>query len=494
MKINNITSILRPNAYKHIRPINVILATDGYKLLHHEQFPEGHTGSSYYGEPRIGGKYKEVTVAGLKYLCALLEVSRVTYDDFEEADSMLNHYILGEHGGWNREGWWTIVHELGGRLPVEIKVAPEGLIVPEGNVLYTVKETDPRFAWLPGALEGLTLQNAWYGTSVATHSRECLNVIYEYMLKTSDNMGKLPYMLNDFGFRGVSSYESSATGGYAHALNSDGTDTLSGVMLTRHLFPEYTGLAGYTIPAREHSTTTIYGTSLEGDKKAYENSIRKFGKGIYACVMDSVDYKASVKMVAEELKRDIVSAGGTFVARPDSGNACDNIVYALKTLGKEFGYTVNSKGYKVLNPSVAVIQGDGLDCPQDFRDICNWVEANGWSICNLAFGMGGGLLQKVDRDMQRFAQKMCSATIDGITYDVYKATPGKESKAGEQMLYRNKETGEIFTERYYELTRNVKWERLLFTGFINGYCVHDQSYESATANARIKWDLLQQAA
>lgn len=465
------------NRHKHIRPINIITATDGYKLLHHLQFPKKHTGSSYYGEARVGGKYKEITVAGLRYLCEVLEASPVTYDDFEEADEVLDDYIAGEHPGWNREGWWTIVHELEGKLPVEIKVAPEGLIVPEGNVLYTVEETDPRFAWLPGHIEGLVLQNAWYGTTVATHSRECLKVIYEYMVKTSDNMEKLNFMLNDFGFRGASSYETGAHGGYAHSLNSMGSDTLSAVMLVRHMFPEYQGLAAYTIPAREHSTTTIYGTTLEGDKKAYENSIKNFGGGLYACVMDSVDYKASVKMVARQLRNDIISAGGTFVARPDSGNACDNILIALNEFGKEFGYTRNSKGYKVLPPNVAVIQGDGLSKPSDFRDILNWMEANGWAACNVAFGMGGGLLQQLDRDWQRFAQKMCAAVIDGEEVEVYKATPGKESKRGRQMLYFDNVTKTYFTDR--NIGERLDCTQVLFVGFRNGVCYHKQTYENA---------------
>lgn len=462
---------------KHIRPINIITATDGYKLLHHLQFPNKLRRSSYYGEPRVGGKYKTVTVAGLKYLCAVLASSPATWEDWEEAEAVLPNYILGQHDGWNKEDWATIIQEFDGKLPVEIKVAPEGLIVPEGNVIYSVESTDERFPWLPGHIEGLCLQYAWYGTTVATHSRACLEVIYEYMDKTSDNMEKAPYMLNDFGFRGASSYESGATGGYAASLNSNGSDTLSAIMLVRHLFPEYTGLAGYTIPAREHSTTTIYGTSLEGDKLAYSNSIQKFGGGLYAVVMDSIDYKASVKMVGAELKRDILAAGGTLVGRPDSGNAIDNIMFALKQFGKDFGYTKNSKGYKVLHPSVAVIQGDGLEKPSDFRDILNWMEANGWAACNVAFGMGGGLLQKVDRDWQRFAQKMCAAKLDGEWVDVYKATPGKESKKGRQMLYRNGLTGDVYTGQV-GLT-GIQAEKLLFTGFLNGLDLHAQTYEEA---------------
>lgn len=465
---------------KHIRSINLILASDSYKVTHWSQFPEGLDTSVYYIESR-GGKYDEVTVGGLRYVCEVLEASPITWEDYEEAEEILTPHLGGEY--WNAKGWQAIIEEFDGKLPLEIKVAPEGLIVPTHNVIASIRSTDPkfdlngRFAWVPGYLEGMTLQNAWYGSTVATHSRECLKVIHEYMVKTSDNMEKLPFMLHDFGFRGVSSNESSATGGYAHLLNSLGTDNLPALGLIRHMFPEHNDVGGYSIPAREHSTTTIYGTSLEGDKLAYTNSIKNFGSGIYACVMDSVDYKASIRMVAAELKRDIIAAGGTFVARPDSGNACDNILMALKEFGHTFGYTRNSKGYKVLHPSVAIIQGDGLSSPEDFRAILNWVEANGWSACNLAFGMGGGLLQQLHRDWLRFAEKMSAARINGEWRDVYKATPGKESKRGIQMLYRNGLTGKIFTDR--EGLRGMTAEEILFVGFLNGVCTHKQTLDNA---------------
>lgn len=460
---------------KHIRPINVILASDSYKLTHWSQFPQDLEYASYYIESR-GGKYKDITVAGLKYLCALLESSPITQDDYDEAEALIHPHLGGDY--WNAKGWQTIIEEFDGKLPIEIKVVPEGLIVPTHNVIATITNTDPRFAWLPGYLEGLCLQQAWYGTTVATHSRECLAVIKEYMEKTSDNHEKLPFMLHDFGFRGASSYETAAAGGYAHLLNSLGTDTLPALGLMKHLFPE-SDVAGYSIPAREHSTTTIYGTSLEGDKLAYSNSIKNFGSGLYACVMDSVDYKASIRMVAAELKHDIINAGGTFVARPDSGNACDNILTALNEFGKTFGFTRNSKGYKVLHPSVAVIQGDGLSKPKDFRDILNWMEANGWAACNVAFGMGGGLLQHCDRDWLRFAEKMSAARINGVWKDVYKSTPGKESKRGIQMLYRNTN---IHYPEYYTAVQSDD-EEMLFVGFSKGFCTHYQTLENARSLA-----------
>jgi nicotinamide phosphoribosyltransferase len=63
----------------------------------------------------------------------------------------------------------------------------------------------------------------------------------------------------------------------------------------------------------------------------------------------------------------------------------------------------------------------------------------GWSADNIAFGMGGALLQQVDRDTQKFAMKCSSAEVNGEWIDVQKdpaTDPGKKSKAGRVELWR----------------------------------------------------------
>lgn len=40
-----------------------------------------------------------------------------------------------------------------GRLPIRIKAVPEGKIIPRGNVLFTVENTDPSFYWLTNYVE-----------------------------------------------------------------------------------------------------------------------------------------------------------------------------------------------------------------------------------------------------------------------------------------------------------------------------------------------------
>jgi nicotinamide phosphoribosyltransferase len=56
-----------------------------------------------------------------------------------------------------------------------------------------------------------------------------------------------------------------------------------------------------------------------------------------------------------------------------------------------FGVTVNNKGFKLLK-GAAVIQGDGITL-SSLEEILHAVISLGFSAENVAFGMGGGLLQ-----------------------------------------------------------------------------------------------------
>jgi len=93
---------------------------------------------------------------------------------------------------------------------------------------------------------------------------------------------------------------------------------------------------------------------------------------------------------------------------------------------------MNSKGYKVLPPKIGIIYGDGLDVEM-IKIVLKVCDENKWAASNLVFGMGGGLLQKINRDTQKNAFK-CSAnqTLDGKWHDVFKdpIDGSKKSKAG----------------------------------------------------------------
>ncbi len=93
------------------------------------------------------------------------------------------------------------------------------------------------------------------------------------------------------------------------------------------------------------------------------------------------------------------------MVRPDSGKPREVVLKVLEILGSKFGYETNAKGYRVLNPKVRVIQGDGVNY-WTIQDTLTAMNRAGWSADNITFGMGGALLQQLNRDTQQFAFKM----------------------------------------------------------------------------------------
>jgi nicotinamide phosphoribosyltransferase len=168
--------------------------------------------------------------------------------------------------------------------------------------------------------------------------------------------------------------------------------------------------------------------------------LKQFAKpgSIVAIVSDSYDiYNAVDKLWGEELRQQVIDSGATVVIRPDSGDPDVVCRQLVQKLDAKFGSTVNSKGFRVLN-NVRLIQGDGVN-ENTIRNILGSFMAYGYSADNIAFGMGGALLQQVDRDTQKFAMKCSSALINGQWVDVQKdpiTDSGKKSKAGRVTLWK----------------------------------------------------------
>lgn len=409
---------------------NLILATDSYKHSHFLQYPPEARIISAYAEARHNGFSKEVLFLGLQpYLIDLLG-KPITGADVDEAEA-----ICAAHGvPFNRAGWDAIVADHGGFLPIAIKALPEGMIVPTGVPLLQVENTDPRMPWLPTFIETALLRAIWYPTTVATLSWKCKAIIRAGLEKTSeDPEGQLPFKLHDFGARGVSSGESAALGGMAHLVNFMGSDTMEGLMAARRYYGA--DMPGFSIPAAEHSTMTSWGRTRE--QAAYANMLDAFD-GLVAVVSDSYDLDAAVAEIwGGALREKVLARKGTLVVRPDSGDPIETPLRTVQALWDRFGGAVNAKGYRVLDPHIRVIQGDGMNIESIARLVDRMIEA-GFAIDNIAFGMGGGLLQQVNRDTLRFAMKANAMRDDaGVWRDVAKAPatdPTKGSKAGRQAV------------------------------------------------------------
>lgn len=458
---------------------NILLLTDSYKVTHWRQYPPGTTRVHSYFESR-GGEYPEVVFFGLQYYLKAYLRKSILRADIDEAEAFFAAHF-GSKDLFNRAGWERIVDEHGGFLPVSIKAVPEGTVVPAHNVLMTIENSDPQLPWLTNYLETLLVQ-VWYGTTVATQSREIARLIKHYLEKTGSPALR-NFKLHDFGFRGVSSVESAGVGGAGHLINFLGSDTMAALVVARDFYSE--PMAGFSIPAAEHSTITSWGREYEVE--AFRNMIRQFGggpPGLYAVVSDSYDIRQACSALWGGLLRtEVLEAPNTLVVRPDSGTPHEVVLEVLERLGASFGTTTNAKGYKILN-KVRVIQGDGIDYSEINTILMTMMNA-GWSADNIAFGMGGALLQKLNRDTCRFAFKCSAVEVNGEWRPVSKSPATdltKSSKPGRLRLIR--QNGRIST-----IADNV-WtppaaEDLLVEVFRDGEILVDQTFADIRARAAL---------
>lgn len=457
---------------------NLILNTDSYKASHWLQYPPGTEAAFFYVESR-GGVYERTLFFGLQAILKEYLSRPVSHADVDEARD-----FFAVHGEpFNEAGWRRIVDVHGGYLPIRIRAVPEGSVVPTHQALVTIESTDAQCCWLPSYLETLLLR-LWYPVTVATQSWHLKQTIRQYLdLSCDDPAAQIGFKLHDFGARGVSSAESAGIGACAHLVNFLGTDTVSGVLTAKAYYHE--PMAGYSIPAAEHSTITSWGREHEVD--AYRNMLRQFGKpgAVVAVVSDSYDiYRAIREHWGQTLREEVIASGATLVVRPDSGEPVDVVHQCLVLLDEAFGHTLNAKGYKVLK-HVRVIQGDGIN-PASIRAILERVTKAGYSAENLAFGMGGALLQGINRDTQKFALKCSAAKIDGRWIDVFKAPvtdPGKLSKRGRLALLHHREFGSWRTvpvddalERIEDHVPEPGWEHAQVTVWENGKLLKDWTF------------------
>ena len=464
---------------------NLLFNTDSYKASHWLQYPPGTDATFFYVESR-GGHYDRTLFFGLQAILKQYLATPITHADVDAARD-----LFAAHGEpFNEAGWRYIVDAHAGLLPIRIRAVPEGTVVPVHNALMTIESTDPHAFWVPSYLETLLLR-IWYPVTVATTSWQAKQTLRQFLECSSDDPeGQLPFKLHDFGSRGVSSVESAAIGGASHLVNFLGTDTVSALLFARAFY--HAPMAGYSIPAAEHSTITSWGRDNEVD--AYRNMLARFATpgAIVAVVSDSYDiYHAIRQHWGTTLRQQVIDSGATVVIRPDSGDPVSVVLQCLELLDEAFGHVVNGKGYKVLN-HVRVIQGDGVN-PSSIGDILACITAAGYAADNVAFGMGGALLQRLDRDTQKFALKCSAARVDGRWIDVYKdpvTDSGKQSKRGRMRLLRHREYGQWQTasvaadaDAVATAPLPLGFEDAMVTVWENGRLLHDDTLEDIRRRA-----------
>ncbi|MDR6945073.1 nicotinate phosphoribosyltransferase [Mucilaginibacter pocheonensis] len=468
---------------------NLILLADAYKYAHHKFYYPGTTQIYSYLESR-GGMFDETIFFGLQYfLKEYLQGPAFTQLDLDEAGGFLQQ-VFGSDDVFDKSKFQYILDKYNGHLPVKIKAVAEGTAVPTSNVLMTIDNTDPECYWLTNFLETLLMQ-VWYPCTVATLSNQIRKVVTQYYSETATEGAEagIDFVLNDFGFRGVSSVESAKIGGAAHLINFSGSDNLAGSGMAIDYY-DAQKVYGLSIPATEHSICTLLGR--DGELEIFKHVLRSFPTGTIACVSDSFNiFKACREYWGGELKEEILNRQGTLVIRPDSGDPIMTLLEIFKILFETFDFTTNSKGYKVLPPQVRVIQGDGVNYAE-IINIYNALKANGISAENLVFGMGGALLQKVDRDTRKFALKCSSVVINGQEVAVDKSPTEMDAQGNITPSFKKSKRGRLKLVKINGIFKTVNEQEHieladeLHTVFENGKLLNPITFEQVKANANHK--------
>ncbi|CAG8637687.1 1130_t:CDS:10, partial [Ambispora gerdemannii] len=423
-----------------IHGIPLFLLADSYKPSHSFLFPEAKKAVAY-AEFRSGfnGDKEDTRIVfyGIRYIIENYIALKWTHKDVELAEKFFATHNAGyTNFPFPKDLMLKFIKENDGYFPVKIEALLEGTVVHAHTPVFQIT-AEGEYSPLLTYLETLLLL-VWYPSTVATFSRRARDIIEKAYQDTVDDDGywSLEGRLHDFGFRGCTCVEQSIIGGAAHLLNFIGTDTMSAAYYAQFNLNNGKPVAT-SIPATEHSIMMSYRT----EREAILKMIDLFGMGVFACVMDSYDYVNALEKILPSVASQKVGKGGFMVLRPDSGDQVEAILMALRAGEKVFGCDTNKKGYKLLR-ACGVIQGDSVT-PITLAAILDGAKKAGYSAQNIAFGMGGALLQKVNRDTMSFACKLSHITYsDGTKRDVMK-TPksdgGKISLPGEFVVQRNAE-------------------------------------------------------
>ena len=397
-----------------------------------------------------GGQFDEVCFFRFQYFIKRYLAGPVVADKIADAKEILDNHMGPGH--FNEEAGRTSSRSTMA-TPV-IEAVPGGPSYPTRRALHHGQHR-PRVLLADRYLETLLVE-VWYPMTVCTQSLVQKKIIRQAFRRTGCDPvpGSLNFKLHDFGYRGVSSVESAGIGGAAHLVNFWGTDTMASLLCIKHFYggavvplpadPEINlPVAGLSIPAAEHSTITSWGR--EGELKAFENMLDQYPEGLVAVVSDSYNvFEACTKLWGTELKEMIKNRKGTLVVRPDSGDPPVIVPQLLDLLGEAFkeDVTTTSTGHKLLPPYIRMIQGDGISV-ESLELILDAMAEKGWAADNLAFGSGGALLQKINRDTQKCAFKCSEITkSDGSSTQVFKdpiTDKGKQSKKGKLTLEMGKD-------------------------------------------------------
>ena len=474
--------------------INPMLLIDFYKAVHAEMLPNGITKSVSYFTPRMSriNRWDKVVMFGLQ---GFIKTYLIDYfnDEFfnKSCDEVLTDYkrIMDASLGENAYKIEKIekLHKLG-YLPIEIISLPEGTRVPMHVPMFGITNTHPDFAWLPQSLESLISAEMWHPMLAATVGHTYREIVNKYYDLTCDDDIPRAKALGAFDFRGEECTESAIKAGAGWCLSFLNTATVPVVPYLEYVYgcdctkeP-----VAFGSPSTEHAVMCS-NFAIDGDEITL---LRRLLTEIYpntsfSAVLDSYDYWNVIDNILPQLKEEIMNHNGCMLMRGDSGNCVDVVTKTVFKLWDQFGGTINSKGYKVLDPHVKAIYGDSITV-QRCEEVYKILMEHGFACSNVALGVGSfsfqcieedGILKPFTRDSFSSCIKATYCEIDGKPYPIFKnPKDGGFKKSQKGCCYVYEENGELkYKDEFTAST--VPEDNMLKTVFKDGALVKEETLQ-----------------
>ena len=371
----------------------VMLYSDSYKQCHPKMYPDNQEYLVSYLTPRkaMNKDFPKMVVYGVQpFIVDMMDAfDTFFYETIEQVMYEYDHYI-DAHLGLGNVARDRIVelHELG-YLPLEIRALPEGTVVDMGVPIVEMRNTHPRFAWLVQWVECLLQTEVWPMCAYATVGYEYHKVAEKWYSKTAP--GANPFMaMADFGFRGMSCLEDATRCSASWLLSFNKTSTIPALPYLDDYYSADCAKNGIGIGAvsTEHSVMAA-NFAIDGDEISFVKRMLTeiYPNTSFSMVSDTYDYWNMVDNIIPACKKEILAHNGKLLIRPDSGDMVEITINTIEKLWNTFGGTVNEAGYKVLDPHIGLIYGDGCTLNK-VAEIYKLLAMMGFASTNVVFGVG----------------------------------------------------------------------------------------------------------
>lgn len=490
---------------KYTKPIPALLLTDFYKICHRSFFNPDTQQLVSYWTPRKS-RLEHINYVVMFWLQATVKKELIDHFNttfFERPwEEVRDEYVSYVSATFYQDiaeeeiEAFKQIYDLG-YLPIEIRAVPEGTRVPIGCPAMEIRATKSYAYWLGQYLETVLSCNLWFAMTAATIADANRQALSEWYKKTVDDNVPVRVGAGDFSMRGMPGEEAAIMADAGHLLSFSSTATVP-TAWALHCFYNADYSVAKGTPSTEHSIPESFGKNREFEY--FERTATEIRpNGPLSIVSDTWDLENVLTNFLPALKDKLLMRNGKVVIRPDSGNPADIICGVESVFGRErtpmddgcidilwniFGGSINSKGYKVLDPHIGLIYGDAIT-HERLNEICDRLERKGYAANNIIFGFGSYTYQYVTRDTFGFALKVTHGIVDGKEVFMYKDpktdkganSANKKSQMGMCIVTADNDGNLSYTDQHTIAEADCP-ENLLRPVFKDGKLLVDEDFDT----------------